>query len=63
MLRELLSSVSSNGALLVAALLLFFVTFLGIVVWTFRRSGRDYYAAMASKPLDDRPFDERTAHE
>jgi cbb3-type cytochrome oxidase subunit 3 len=33
---------------------LFFVTFVGIVLWTYRRSARAYYDEMARLPLDER---------
>ena len=38
----------------ILALFLFLVTFVGIVLWTFRKSAREYYDEMARLPLDER---------
>ena len=35
------------------ALVLFFIVFLGILVWVFRRSSRDRWVMDARMPLDD----------
>lgn len=36
------------------ALFLFLVTFVGIVLWTYRKSAREFYEDMARLPLDER---------
>jgi cbb3-type cytochrome oxidase subunit 3 len=38
----------------VAALVLFFVVFVGIVIWAYRRSARKHYEYMSKLPLDRR---------
>lgn len=53
MLREGLAFFTDTH-LTVIALVLFFCTFLGIVLWTFRKSARGHYEEMANLPLDER---------
>jgi len=53
MLREGLALFSDTGLALVA-LFLFLATFLGVVLWTYRKSARKYYEDMARLPLDER---------
>jgi cbb3-type cytochrome oxidase subunit 3 len=53
MLREGLSYFTDTH-LTVFALLLFFLTFLGVVLWTYRGSARKHYEEMARLPLDER---------
>lgn len=44
----------ANRYLAMVAFALFFVTFVGIVLWTYRRSARRHYEDMARMPLDER---------
>ena len=53
MLREGLAFFTDTNLTLVA-LVLFFVTFLGVLLWTFRKSAREHYKDMAKLPLDER---------
>lgn len=53
MLREGLA-LFTDTHLTVFALVLFFVTFLGVLLWTYRRSAREHYESMARLPLDER---------
>ena len=56
MLREALSFFT-NTEWTVIGLVLFFVTFVAIVAWTYRRSARKFYRDMAHLPLDERRSD------
>ncbi len=53
MLREGLAFFTDTH-LTVIALVLFFSTFAGVVLWTFRKSARKHYEYMARLPLDER---------
>lgn len=53
MLREGLSFFTDTH-LTVIALVLFFCTFAGVVLWTYRKSARKHYDDMAKLPLDER---------
>jgi len=53
MLREGLAFFSYTY-LTVIAMLLFLGTFVGVVLWTFRKSARKHYEEMAEMPLDER---------
>jgi cbb3-type cytochrome oxidase subunit 3 len=44
----------SDTYLMIVALVLFFLTFVGIVVWALRKSARKHYEDMARLPLDER---------
>ncbi len=43
----------NNPDLILLAFLLFLVTFIGVVFWTFRKSGRGHYQKMSQAPLKD----------
>jgi len=51
--REALSQFNDIH-LTIIAFFLFLVTFIGIVLWTFRSSQREHYERMARLPLDER---------
>jgi cbb3-type cytochrome oxidase subunit 3 len=53
MLREGLAFFTDTYLTMIA-FALFFVTFVGIVLWTYRRSARSHYDEMARLPLDER---------
>jgi cbb3-type cytochrome oxidase subunit 3 len=53
MLREGMELLSDTRFTMLA-LFLFLVTFVGIVLWTYRKSAREYYNEMARLPLDER---------
>ena len=53
MLREGMALLSDTR-FAILSLFLFLATFVGIVLWTFRRSAREYYDEMARLPLDGR---------
>jgi cbb3-type cytochrome oxidase subunit 3 len=53
MLREGLAYFTGTSLTMIA-FALFFVTFVGIVLWTYRRSARGHYDEMARLPLDER---------
>ena len=56
-MREMLEQVLPNippSQWKLIAMLLFLVSFVGIVVWTFRRGSREHYDEMAKLPLDER---------
>lgn len=36
-------------------LLLFLAVFIGVLLWTFRKNGPDFYRIMESLPLEDSP--------
>jgi cbb3-type cytochrome oxidase subunit 3 len=53
MLERVLENMPESPARLVA-MMIFFVTFVGIALWTYRKSGRKHYDEMAKLPLDER---------
>jgi len=56
-MRDMLERVVENmpgSPAKVVAMLFFFVAFVGIVIWTYRKSGRKHYEEMAKLPLDER---------
>jgi len=42
-----------NIGLTIAALVIFIVAFIGLLVWVMRKSGKDYYERMRQLPLED----------
>jgi len=44
----------SDARFALLALFLFLSTFVGIVLWTYRKSARKFYEDMARLPLDER---------
>ena len=56
-MRDILERVVENmpeSKAKVAAMLFFFAAFVGIAIWTYRKSGRKHYEEMAKLPLDER---------
>jgi cbb3-type cytochrome oxidase subunit 3 len=47
-----------GGAWTAAAMVIFFVLFIVFVLWTYRKSGREFYKRMARMPFDGRDNDE-----
>ena len=52
-MRENALSQYTGGHWNAIALIIFVVLFAGFVLWTYRRSARNYYKKMARLPLDD----------
>jgi cbb3-type cytochrome oxidase subunit 3 len=51
--EDVLSQFAHMGWLMVS-MIFFFISFIGIVIWTFRRSRRKLYTYMSQLPLDDK---------
>lgn len=44
----------NNPDLVLFAFLLFLITFLGVVIWTFRKTGKGHYEKMSLAPIDEK---------
>jgi len=53
MLEQVVANMPESRARLVA-MIIFLAAFVGIALWTYRKSGRKHYEEMARLPLDER---------